>query len=284
MSAFSVSSRHTAFGSTPVSARMRATVLASVGSASWRGERFTFIASMPRAASRGRARPASARVCRHAVSSTHAPIGTISPVSSASGMKSAGGTSPRSGWFHRTSASNPITRPVRRVDDRLVVHDELVALERAVQIGAGPQRARPPIRARRARTPRPGPGRRSWRGTSRRRRGAAASPTCRPPSRPRSRCSRSRTLLRSSSVIGSATASSRRRAIAEAASSPARSAHSTTNSSPPKRAITLPGRSVLAEPLGDRDHELVADRVPEAVVHDLEVVEVDEQHRDRAVA
>jgi len=47
---------------------------------------------------------------RRASRSTQRPIPVIAPVSSASGMNSNGGMSPRSGWFQRTSASNPIVR------------------------------------------------------------------------------------------------------------------------------------------------------------------------------
>ena len=43
------------------------------------------------------------------------------------------------------------------------------------------------------------------------------------------------------------------------------------------------GPDRMPEPLRDGDDELVAERVAEAVVDDLEVVEVDEQHRDHAV-
>ena len=43
-------------------------------------------------------------------SSTMAPISTTAPVSSAKAMNSPGGTSPRSGWFQRTSASRATAR------------------------------------------------------------------------------------------------------------------------------------------------------------------------------
>ena len=43
------------------------------------------------------------------------------------------------------------------------------------------------------------------------------------------------------------------------------------------------GPDRVPEPLRDGHDELVAERVPEAVVDELEVVEVDEQHRDHAV-
>ena len=45
-----------------------------------------------------------------------------------------------------------------------------------------------------------------------------------------------------------------------------------------------PSRRHASEALGDRDEQLVAGGVAEAVVDRLEVVEVDEQHREVAVA
>ena len=50
------------------------------------------------------------------------------------------------------------------------------------------------------------------------------------------------------------------------------------NSSPPKRATTSPGRTHDCEPLGDGHEEAVADVVAERVVHELEAVDVEEQH------
>ena len=44
------------------------------------------------------------------------------------------------------------------------------------------------------------------------------------------------------------------------------------------------GRIAELQPVGDRDQQPVADGVPEAVVHDLEAVEVEEQHRDALAA
>ena len=49
------------------------------------------------------------------------------------------------------------------------------------------------------------------------------------------------------------------------------------NSSPPWRATRSPERTA-PQPVGDLAQELVAGGVPEAVVHELEVVEVDEEH------
>ena len=55
--------------------------------------------------------PASCQAlfCRQAVRSTHSSIGTICRHSSAKGTNCAGMTSPRIGWFQRTSASRPTT-------------------------------------------------------------------------------------------------------------------------------------------------------------------------------
>ena len=57
----------------------------------------------------------------------------------------------------------------------------------------------------------------------------------------------------------------------------------TANSSPPSRASVSPSRSAPLQPLGDDLEQLVAVVVPERVVDLLEAVEVDEQHRDRAL-
>ena len=56
------------------------------------------------------------------------------------------------------------------------------------------------------------------------------------------------------------------------------------NSSPPKRATVSLAAQRVAQALGDRDEQLVAGRVAEAVVDDLEAVEVEEQHGDVAAA
>ncbi len=50
----------------------------------------------------------------HASRSTQRSIATIIPDSSATGMKPAGGIVPRSGWFQRTSASQPTIRSLAR--------------------------------------------------------------------------------------------------------------------------------------------------------------------------
>jgi hypothetical protein len=48
---------------------------------------------------------------RQASSSTQPSSSPTSPTSSASGTKAFGASSPRRGWFQRTSASKPASRP-----------------------------------------------------------------------------------------------------------------------------------------------------------------------------
>ena len=50
------------------------------------------------------------------------------------------------------------------------------------------------------------------------------------------------------------------------------------NSSPPKRAIVSPGPKLRLQPFAECDQQLVPDRVAEAVVDELEAVDVEEQH------
>ena len=49
-------------------------------------------------------------------------------------MKSPGGITPRTGWFQRTSASNPRTLWAVHVEQRLIVDFELVLLDGAVEV------------------------------------------------------------------------------------------------------------------------------------------------------
>ena len=52
------------------------------------------------------------------------------------------------------------------------------------------------------------------------------------------------------------------------------------NSSPPSRASASPGRRHDSSRRDDRDEQLVADQVAEAVVDDLEAIEIEIQHRE----
>ena len=79
---------------------------------------------------------------------------------------------------------------------------------------------------------------------------------------------------------GSSRARCTRSAIASGSSSDSMRSASTANSSPPNRAAVSRSRAVR-EALGDVPQQLVAGGVPERVVDGLEVVEVDEQHREK---
>ena len=68
-------------------------------------------------------------------------------------------------------------------------------------------------------------------------------------------------------------------AMSTAASASATSCSTTTNSSPPSRATVSTARRPVPNRPRDLDEQLVAGRVPERVVHRLEPVEIDEQHR-----
>ena len=83
---------------------------------------------------------------------------------------------------------------------------------------------------------------------------------------------------------GLASASAIRSAIRVAPRSFPTSSASTANSSPPKRATVSPGRSACSILRATDGEELVAGGVAEAVVDDLELVEVQEEHRDRGLA
>ena len=58
------------------------------------------------------------------------------------------------------------------------------------------------------------------------------------------------------------------------------SVHTTTNSSPPVRAARSEARSTPWSRWAKRDEQVVAGRVAERVVDELEAVEVEEQDRD----
>ena len=87
----------------------------------------------------------------------------------------------------------------------------------------------------------------------------------------------SRTHRRNRSATAAGSTSTARGVLADRSTT--RSTN-TTNSSPPNRANRSRVAHHAAESRGDLAQQFVADAVPEAVVDDLEVVEVDEQHRD----
>ena len=93
-------------GAKPVSS---STFLIVPATFSWRNCR---LERLTESAIRGSPRAYHVFICVHAVRSTHSPIAPISPVSSAIGMNCAGATMPYSGWFQRSRASTPASRPV----------------------------------------------------------------------------------------------------------------------------------------------------------------------------
>ena len=183
---------------------------------------------------------------RQASRSTKQVSGTMRPVSSATGMNSEGDTSRPSGRFQRTSASRPRDLGRGQLDDRLVEHRELVALDRLAQLGLERQARAPRSRASAGRTAGSRRGRRPWRGTSRCPRRAARRPPCGTATPPRTMPMLAEAYSsRPLSVIGSTSERCSRSATRHTSSGVAKSSMSTANSSPPRRASASPGRSCV---------------------------------------
>ena len=234
------------------------------------------------------ASPCQARAWRQASSSTHRPIGTISPVSSASGMNSPARSAPPLGVLpahQRLDLAD--RRRVASVDDRLVVEPKLAALERPAQVGLQLQPLQRTRRACRRRRPRSAPCPAPWPGTwpGRRRAAASSAPVLARAAAARSRCWRRRTPRGRRAANGAAQRAAIRSATADGAASVRRGPRAGRRTRrPPSRATVSSARTQRSQPLGHRDQQPVAGLVPEAVVDDLEVVEVEEEHRDRASA
>ncbi len=90
------------------------------------------------------------------------------------------------------------------------------------------------------------------------------------------------TTGRSSTTTGAFRASSSRWATSIAPRSPGRPSHSSANSSPPMRASVSLSATSGAEPQRDLAEQLVAALVAERVVDELEAVDVEHEHGDRA--
>ena len=207
----------------------------------------------------------------------------MSPVSSATGMKSEGAIQPRSGCSQRSSASNPAIRPVRA--------------RRSAGNGPGTRAARSPAAGRSpastarrrwcaspGRRPRAAPCPTPWPDTSPCRRRGAGPRAARGRSSPaRSRCS---PVAKTSCPprLNGAFRSSRTRSANSIASlmSPDVVGEDRELVAPEPGERVAPAQSLL-EPPADRDQELVAGGVPQAVVDDLEAVEVEEQHGEMVV-
>ena len=80
---------------------------------------------------------------------------------------------------------------------------------------------------------------------------------------------------------GALSASWIRKAMALACASSLSPFSRMANSSPPSRASASPGTQARLEAARDRDQQLVADQVAEAVVDDLEAIEIEIEHRER---
>ena len=102
------------------------------------------------------------------------------------------------------------------------------------------------------------------------------------PAPPPGRCPRWRSRRAHGPTARSARAArpTMRSANSTASLASAMSSRTITNSSPPKRATVSDAADRAGEATGDFDEQLVADDVTEPVVHELEAVEVEEQHRD----
>ena len=226
-------------------------------------------------------RAASSCASRHASRSTQVPIGTIRPVSSASAMKRSGPTRPRR---DAPSARAPRRRRCAGLDRHLGLEEtrnssRSIARRSALSVcrrvsarwrvtSSNSISAPPPASlaryiaasASRIRLPM------SWSG--RRQRDAEAGRT---------------TPRRRARWNGVLNARRMRSPTAIASCSSRMSSHRIANSSPPNARRSRAGAARGAG-VGDRDDQLVAGRVAEAVVDDLEAVEVEEQHGDVAAA
>ena len=99
----------------------------------------------------------------------------------------------------------------------------------------------------------------------------------------RCRCSRRRRVLAAGERrTGCASAPATRRGDRRRLAARSISSQRIANSSPPSRATVSAGRSDAAQALGDRDEQHVAGGVAEGVVDELEAVEVEAQHGERA--
>ena len=114
-------------------------------------------------------------ICRQDSVSVSRPISWIRPVASATPMNSAGLTNPRSGWRHRTSASNAVDAAGAEREDRLVVHLERALVDRLPEVGLELQ-ARHRAVAHRRIEDFTGHSARPWRGGARQRRRAGPRP------------------------------------------------------------------------------------------------------------
>ena len=276
----SVISRLRQAGSRPVLRRTEPTTSGSERRVTWTADRLTDIVS---GAASGRARYHCA-AWRQACSSTHRPIGSIRPFSSAIGMNSAGRDLAPLGVAPAQQRLDADDREVAQRDHRLVLEAQLV---RARAPGAGrsrPAGARSRARASPRRTPRSGRARAPWPGTSRRRRRGSARRPARRRGPARCRCWWSRSARSPTARTAGRRSPRSARRVSIASRSEAMSSSRIPNSSPPNRATVSLERSACFSRGAAAAQQLVAHVVAEAVVDQLEVVEIEEQDRGTATA
>ena len=191
---------------------------------------------------------------------------------------------PRSGWCQRASASTPTVAPVVEVDDRLVVGHQLAAGERLAQLGLEPE-------------PLDGAGvhvvlvgleaalAAALGGVHGEVGVAQELLAARCPA-----CAKAMPMLTLADTSVPSIVKVRlkeltiRSATAMTSCSVAGSSRSTANSSPPRRAAVSAARRHRWRRSVTADEQEVAGGVAEAVVDGLEVVEVEEEHREVAAA
>ena len=236
--ALSVISRHSSSGSRPLAVSASSTTPTNSLSASWRGETLTDMLD-----SRGRARATQSAACRQA--SVDDPRADRDDQAGLLGDRDEDGRDdePALGVLPAHQRLGADDAAVAHLDLRLVEHAS--ARRARARAAARPRGrgARRPSRASTRRRSRSAPCRAPWRGTWRRRRRAAAPPgRRRRPARCARRSSRSRSAggPRARPARAGRWPAGRRRGGRRPRPP---TAIITANSSPPKRAITSPGRS-----------------------------------------
>ena len=233
---------------------------------------------------RGRARAPRPPPAGRPRCSTYAPIGTISPVCSAIGMNADGADEPALRVLpaqQRLGADDAAARAARPAAGR-----RRAARRARARAGARPRgrAARRRARASTRRRPRSAPCRAPWRGTSRRRRRAAA-----PRDRPTPALALRTPKLAVTNRWRPSSSTGARSALASR-SATRRAADLAADGDRDRELVAAEARDQVAgaqhapHALGDDLEQVVAGAVAERVVDHLEVVEVDEQHRDLVAA
>ena len=249
-------------------ARMPAARRAKPADSSWRGDRLTESRkpAMPRVHG-----PAS----RHARVRTRSPSSSIRPLSSATATNTSGATGPNSGWVQRASASAPAIDAVGERDDRLVGDGDRVIGQRPPQVLLEPCVSACRAAGRHLVEP-----------------GQLGAPGVLRLIHGRVGAANERLRVVPRTCGGDAEARGDGKLVARDAEGPRERAQQPCAGRLPLRAVQERHELVAAEarqrrrraslgaqPLGHRDQQRIADRVPETVVDGLEVIEIDERDR-----